>query len=88
MANPADIVVPATANPAVVNAVPFITFEIFSVDGLEVGHMDSPTDGTQPHVIATDASYYPLTIKFTQHDAPVAEQVAMNDIPAGAQVLN
>ena len=88
MANPADITVPATANPAVVKVGPWQTFSVLDVNGAEVAHMDMATDGTQPHVIDNVEEAYPLTIVFTQHEAPAKLEAPVNDVPSGAVALN
>ena len=84
MENPADIVVPVTAKPAVVKAGPWVTFVVKDKNGAEVAHMDSATDGTQPHVIDNVEEAYPLTIVFTQHEAPAKLEAPVNDVPSGA----
>ena len=88
MANPANITVPAEANPAVVKVGPWITFVVHDKDGNEVAHMDASSDGTQPHTIAYLPEAYPLTIIFKQNDAPAVQVVATNAIPEGAVALN
>ena len=88
MSTPANITVPAEANPAVLNVGPWLTFIVNDCNGAEIAHMDAPSPGTQPHVIATDPSAYPLTIIFTDNTPPEDVVVDNNAIPPGAVALN
>lgn len=82
-----DIIVPVEKNPAVVKAGPFITFDVFTAHGTYIAHMDAPNEGTQPHLLSYPESYYPLTVKFKQHEIPVVNE-QISHIPAGTEELN
>jgi len=80
----ADVQINSDQKPAVLTVGPFETFEVFSAKGALVAYMEIPSPGSQKHNIDLPLEDYPLTVKFTLHEAPKEVEVAGNFIPENA----